>query len=313
MRRRNDSNPRLDGKVVVITGSNIGIGKETAVALASMGATVVLACRNQQKAAAAVVEVRERCGNDDVHVVTLDLADLATVRACADEIRSSWERLDVLVNNAGGMWSQRSTTAHGFEQTLGVNHLGHFYLTNLLLDRLIASKPARIVNVASVAHHLPVRGMRWDDLQTERWYTSMRAYSQSKLANVLFTRALSRRLDPQQVTANAVHPGPVRSGFGMDGDMKGVLGVGNRIFRLFEISARRGARTPIYLASDPSLDGKTGGYWARRRPSRMSRAARNDAEADRLWNESERLLASVGFAVTPTVPNRSRQETIARG
>jgi NAD(P)-dependent dehydrogenase (short-subunit alcohol dehydrogenase family) len=172
----------------------------------------------------------------------LDLADLATVRACAHEIRSSWERLDVLVNNAGGMWSQRSTTAHGFEQTLGVNHLGHFYLTNLLLDRLIASTPARIVNVASVAHHLPVRGMRWNDLQTERRYTAMRAYSQSKLANVLFTQALARRLDPQQVTANAVHPGPVRSGFGMDGDMKGVLGRGQP--DLSPVRDQRAARRP---------------------------------------------------------------------
>jgi NAD(P)-dependent dehydrogenase (short-subunit alcohol dehydrogenase family) len=303
----------MDGKVVVITGSNTGIGKETAVALAGMGATAVLACRNQEKAAAAAVEVKERSGNDDVHVLMLDLADLATVRDCAATVKASWDRLDVLINNAGGMWTKRSTTAQGFEQTFGVNHLGHFYLTSLLLDHLIGSAPSRIINVSSVAHRLPVRGMRWNDLQTERLYTGMRAYSRSKLANVLFTRALARRLDPQHVTANALHPGPVRSGFGLDGDMTGVLGVGNRIFRLFEISARRGARTSIYLASDPSVAGKTGGYWVRRRPGHMSRAARNEAAADRLWDESEQLLASVGYPVESSVTNRSRPETRARG
>jgi NAD(P)-dependent dehydrogenase (short-subunit alcohol dehydrogenase family) len=251
----------------------------------------------RQGPAAAADEVRQRSGNEDVHVVKLDLADLASVRACAEAIDTGWSRLDVLINNAGGMWTQRGTTAQGFEQTFGVNHLGHFYLTTLVLDRLKASAPARIINVASVAHHATWRGMRWDDLQTNRRYTAMRAYSQSKLANVLFTRALARRLDPELVTANAVHPGAVRSGFGMDGDMKGFLGFGNKIFRLFEISAKRGARTSIYLASDPSLARVTGGYWVHGGPGHMSRAARDDASADRLWDESERLLASVGFPV----------------
>jgi NAD(P)-dependent dehydrogenase (short-subunit alcohol dehydrogenase family) len=291
----------MDGKVVVITGSNVGIGKETAVALSSMGATVVLVCRNQEKAIVAAAEVKARSGSENVHVVRLDLADLASVRACAEEISKVWPRLDVLINNAGGMWTKRRMTAQGFEQTFGVNHLGHFYLTTLLLDRLKASAPARIINVASVGHHVRMRGMRWHDLQTKRGYTAMRAYSQSKLANVLFTRGLARRLEPQQVTANALHPGAVRSGFGMDGDMKGLLGFGNKIFRLFEISAKRGARTSIHLASEPSLDGVTGGYWVRRRPGHMSRAARDDAAADRLWDESERLLASVGFPVDPSV------------
>jgi NAD(P)-dependent dehydrogenase (short-subunit alcohol dehydrogenase family) len=300
MTRSAHTEPELDGKVVVITGSNIGIGKETAVGLASMGATVVLACRNRDKATAAAAEVRDRSGNEDVHVVRLDLADLASVRACAEEISESWARVDVLINNAGGMWTERSTTAQGFEQTFGVNHLGHFYLTTLLLDRLKASAPARIVNVASAGHHAAWRGMRWDDLQCERRYTAMRAYTPSKLANVLFTRGLARRLDPKHVTANALHPGTVRSGFGMDGDMKGFMAVGSRIVRPLLISSVRGARTSIYLASDPSVEGKTGGYWVRRRPGRMSRAARDDASVDRLWEESERLLASVGFPVEPT-------------
>jgi NAD(P)-dependent dehydrogenase (short-subunit alcohol dehydrogenase family) len=285
----------MNGKVAVITGSNIGIGLETAVGLAAKGATTVLACRNQEKAAAAAAEVKRRSGNDDVHVVPLDLGDLATVRACASIIEQSWPRLDVLVNNAGGIWTERQTTAQGFEQTFGVNHLGHFYLTNLLLPRLVASAPARIINVTSVGHHYALGGMNWADLQLEHGYRAMGAYSQSKLANILFTRALARRLDPTQVSANAVHPGPVRSGFGMDGDMKGIVGLGNKVVRLFEISAKAGARTSIFVASDPSLEGKTGGYWVRRHPGHMSRAARDDTSAERLWDESERLLKSAGF------------------
>jgi len=285
----------MNGKVAVITGSNIGIGLETAVGLAAKGATTVLACRNQEKAASAAAEVKRRSGNDNVRLVPLDLADLATVRACAATIEESFPRLDVLVNNAGGIWTERQTTAQGFEQTFGVNHLGHFYLTNLLLPRLVASAPARIVNLTSVGHHYAFGGMNWADLQLEHGYRAMGAYSQSKLANILFTRALARRLDAAQVTANAVHPGPVRSGFGMDGDMKGIVGLGNKVVRLFEISAKAGAKTSIFVASDPSLEARTGGYWVRRRPGHMSRAARDDTSAERLWDESERLVKSAGF------------------
>jgi NAD(P)-dependent dehydrogenase (short-subunit alcohol dehydrogenase family) len=285
----------LNGKVVVITGSNIGIGKETAVGLASRGATTVLACRNREKATAAADEVRGRSGSDDVHVVSLDLADLASVRACATAVLESWDRLDVLINNAGGIWTERLMTAQGYEQTFGVNHLGHFYLTNLLLDRVRASAPARVINLSSVGHHYAVGGIRWDDLQGERRYSAMGAYSQSKLANILFTRALARRLDPTQVTAHAVHPGPVRSGFGLDGDMKGIVGLGNRLIRPFEISSAAGAKTSIFVATDPSVEARTGAYWVRRRPGHMSRAARDDRAADRLWDESEKLVRSAGF------------------
>jgi NAD(P)-dependent dehydrogenase (short-subunit alcohol dehydrogenase family) len=282
-------------KVVVITGSNAGIGKETAVSLAAMGATTVLACRNSEKASAAAREVKDRSGNDSVHVVEVDLADLASVQSAAKTIQQSWERLDVLINNAGGIWTERCTTAQGFEQTFGVNHLGHFYLTLLLLDRLVASAPSRIVNVASFAHHFALGGMRWDDLQTERGYQAMRAYSQSKLANILFTRQLASLVDRSLVTANAAHPGPVRSRFGMDGDMTGISGLGNRLVRPFEISSAAGAKTSVFLAADPSVATKTGGYWARRRPGHMSRAASNDAAPARLWGESERMLSAAGF------------------
>jgi NAD(P)-dependent dehydrogenase (short-subunit alcohol dehydrogenase family) len=289
----------MQGKVVVITGSNDGIGKETAVGVAAQGATTVLACRNQNKADAAAVEVRQRTGNDDVEVVALDLADLASVRAAAGEILARWGRLDVLINNAGGIWTERQETAQGFEQTFGVNHLGHFLLTGLLLARITASAPSRIINLTSVGHHAAWRGMRFEDLQSEKGYAAMDAYGRSKLANILFTRELAARVKGTGVTVNAVHPGPVRSGFGMDGDMGGLMGLGNRLIRPFEISPSAGAKTSVYLATSPEVEGETGRYWVRRKPGHMSRQARSDAEAQRLWSESERLLGSAGFTAGP--------------
>jgi NAD(P)-dependent dehydrogenase (short-subunit alcohol dehydrogenase family) len=287
----------LRGKVVVVTGSNVGVGLETAVGVAALEATTVLACRNEAKAAAAAAEVTRRTWNDDVHVVPLDLADLGSVRTAADQILTRWDRLDVLVNNAGGTWSHRLLTAQGFEQTFGVNHLGHFYLTNLLLDRLRASAPSRIVSVTSVGHHAARRGMRFDDLQSEGGYDGFEAYCRSKLANLLFTRELARRLQGSAVTANAVHPGGVRSSFGMDGDLAGVSAWGIRLVRPFEISPRRGARTSLFLATSPEVAAKTGMYWVRSKPGHMSRAARDEDAAARLWDESEKLCASAGFAL----------------
>jgi NAD(P)-dependent dehydrogenase (short-subunit alcohol dehydrogenase family) len=287
----------MQGKVVVVTGSNVGIGLETAVGVAEQGATTILACRNQAKAEAAATDVTQRTRNDDVHIVALDLADLASVRKAADEITTRWSRLDVLVNNAGGTWSHRQGTAQGVEYTFGVNHLGPFYLTNLLLDRLRADTPARVVNLTSVGHHAAFGGMRFDDLQSEKRYEAMDAYCRSKLANVLFTRQLAKRLDGSGVTANAVHPGPVRSGFGMDGDLTGFMGFGMRLVRPFEISPRRGAKTSIYVATSPAVADKTGLYWVRSKPGHMSRHAKDDVAADRLWDESERLVALAGFAL----------------
>ena len=287
----------MKGKVVVVTGSNVGIGLETAVGVAALEATTVLACRNRAKAEAAAKEVTQRTWNDDVHVVDLDLADLVSVRAAADDVLARWGRLDVLVNNAGGTWSQHQLTAQGFEYTFGVNHLGPFFLTNLLLDRLRASSPARIVNVTSVGHHFARHGMRFDDLQSEHGYDGMDAYCRSKLANVLFTRELAKRLEGTGVTANAVHPGPVRSGFGMDGDLTGFMGFGLKLVRPFEISPKRGAKTSIYVATSPDVAGKTGMYWVRSKPGHMSRAARDDGTASRLWEESEKLLTSAGYAI----------------
>jgi NAD(P)-dependent dehydrogenase (short-subunit alcohol dehydrogenase family) len=289
----------MQGKVVVVTGSNTGIGKETAAGLADMGATTVLACRNVAKAGEAQAEIKERTGNDDVHVVALDLSDFASVHRAADEVLDRWERLDVLVNNAGGIWTERQETKQGFEQTFGVNHLGPFLFTELLLDRLKASAPSRIVNLTSVGHHMAMRGMRFDNLQSTRRYAAMEAYGRSKLANILFTRELAKRLEGTGVTVNACHPGPVRSGFGMDGDMKGIMGLGNRMIRPFEISAASGAKTSIYLAASSDVEGKTGGYYVRCKPGHMSKKAQSDDEARRLWEVSEQLIAEADTAAAP--------------
>lgn len=297
-----DGAPPMAGRVAVVTGANVGIGLETAVGLAARGATTVLACRNQAKAEAAAGQVRDRAGTDDVHVVALDLADLASVRRCADELLARFDRLDVLVNNAGGVWSPRSETAQGFETTFGVNYLGPFALTCWLVDRLRASAPSRVVTVASVAHWFAFRGMRFDDLQADHGYVAYEVYGRSKLANILFTRELARRLAGTGVTANAVHPGSVRSGFAMDGDLGGLSGLGTRLFRPFSITPQSGARTSIHVATAPQLADVTGGYFAHSRPARLAPWARSDADAARLWDESRQLVEKAGFPLPDVGP-----------
>ena len=249
----------MQGKVVVITGANTGVGLETAVGVAAQGATTVLACRNQAKAEAAAKEVIGRTWNDDVHIVPLDLADLASVRKAADDILTRWDRLDVLDNNAGGTWTQRQETAQGLEYTMGVCHLAHFYLTRLLLDRLTVSAPSRVINVTSVGHHAAFKGMRFDDLQSEKGYDGMEVYCRAKLANVLFTRELARRTAGTGLTANTAHPGSVRSRFGMDGDTSGKGAFGFRAIRPIQISPRhRGqdVRLPGHLTRRGDAHGR---------------------------------------------------------
>jgi NAD(P)-dependent dehydrogenase (short-subunit alcohol dehydrogenase family) len=285
--------PDLTGQVIAITGANAGIGKETAVGLARMRATVVMTARDPERGSAALAEVRERTGSDRVELLALDLADLASVRACATELLVRYDRLDVLVDNAGLVMSKRTETANGFETTFGVNHLGHFELTNLLLERLRASAPSRVIVLASDAHKFAFGGLKFDDLQTHRHYRGFLAYSRSKLANVLFTRELARRMNGTGVTVNAVHPGYVDSRFGKDGDTRldSLMGIGAK---LFAISPEEGARTSIYLASSPDVEGATGTYWYKCTPAKMSKAARDDAAARRLWDESEALIAATG-------------------
>jgi NAD(P)-dependent dehydrogenase (short-subunit alcohol dehydrogenase family) len=286
--------------VRVITGANTGIGLETAKAFAASPGTIVMACRNTAKGEAAAQAVRAIAPHADVQVLKLDLADLSSVRDAADEIVSRWDRLDVLVNNAGGMQSERRTTAQGFEMTFGVNHLAHFYLTNRVLGRLKYSAPSRIVNVASTAHKFASKGMQWGDLQSTKVFKPFKVYGYSKLANILFTRELAHRLVGTGVTATCCHPGSVKSEFGHDGEMGGVLGWLNTspIGGIGRISSVKGAETQVYLATSPEVATATGGYYIRKKLKATSKHGADDVAAKKLWDLSAQLCADAAFPIT---------------
>ena len=277
-------------KTVVITGGNSGIGLETAVGVARMGANIVITARDPEKGKQAVEDIKERGASNAVDLVVFDLASLTSVRTGAAELLDRCPRIDVLVNNAGLVLTSRSETEDGFETTFAVNHLGPFLLTHLLLDRIKASAPARIVNVASTAHKGARKGMNFDDLQATKGYSGMRVYSASKLANILFTVELARRLDGTGVTTNSLHPGTVRTGYGRDGAAAGLLGLGIKIGARFFLSPTQGAATSIYLASSPEVGNVTGEYFVKCKARTPSKAARDTAAARRLWDESETLV-----------------------
>jgi NAD(P)-dependent dehydrogenase (short-subunit alcohol dehydrogenase family) len=281
--------PDLSGQVAIVTGANTGIGKATALALARARATVVLTARDEQRGEKALTDIRRDSGNDDVHVMALDHASFASVRDFAEQFRGRYSHLDVLVNNAGVMLSDRQTTGDGNETTLQVNHLGPFLLTRLLRDPLAAAHGARVVNVSSDMHTRARKGIDFDDLQLTRHFNSSYAYARTKLANILFTRELARRWADAGIDTNAVHPGFVRSGFGQDGDMRGIQGFALGLLRPFAISPEQGASTSVYVASAPELAGVTGGFFARCAPAQPSRAAQDDTAAARLWAVSEEL------------------------
>ena len=280
-------------KVALITGGNTGIGLEAAVGLAEQGDRVIITSRNRDRGRAAVARIRDRVDGADVDVMDLDLASFASIRRFAGELLDRVDRLDVLPNNAGLTLSKRSVTEDGFETTFGVNHLGHFLLTNLLLERLEATPGARVVNVSSQGHKFARGGLDFDDLQTEHGYLGFQVYCRSKLANIYFTRELARRLAGSDVTANALHPGFVRSEFARGGDTGRLGSLGIRIAAPFAISPKKGARTSIYLASSPDVADVSGLYFYKCRPAAVSKVAADDDAARRLWEVSEQLVASV--------------------
>lgn len=280
----------MHGKVVLLTGGNSGIGLAAARDLAAMGASVVITARDGRKGATALEVVRRAVPGATVDLLDLDLASFESIRGAAARFRATYDRLDVLVNNAGGLLSQRQRTREGFEMTFGVNHLGHFLVTDLLLDRLRDSAPARIVNVSSVGHRFGSISFT-DPMYEQRRYNPAEAYNQSKLANILFTKELARRLAGTGVTANCLHPGAVRTGFGSVDDTAGFERAVMVIARPFLISARRGARTIVFLASSPEVEGVSGEYFVRCRVRTPSAAARDPESARRLWELSERLVA----------------------
>lgn len=278
----------MRGKTVLVTGANSGIGFETAAGLAELGAHVILGVRDPWKGETAAEAIRARIDDASIEVVVGDMAHLASVRSFAERLVATHDRLDVLVNNAGLVTDRRSVTDDGFETQFQVNHLGPFLLTNLLLDLLRASAPSRIVNVSSIAHTQGV--LDFDDLQSERAYAGMRVYGTTKLCNVLFTRELARRLEGTGVTANALHPGVVRTNWSGGGDVKGVLALGFRLARFAFLSPAKGARTSIYLASSPEVERETGGYYVRCRKINPSTSAQDDDTARRLWDVSAELV-----------------------
>jgi NAD(P)-dependent dehydrogenase (short-subunit alcohol dehydrogenase family) len=267
----------MQGRVVIVTGANTGIGKETARALARMGATVVLACRDVAKGEAARLDIAQTTRRDDIAVMTLDLGDFASIRAFARDFRERYGRLDVLVNNAGLHTRKRTTTKDGFESTFGVNHIGTALLTMELLDLSKKSAPSRIVVVSSDLHY---RGkVDWSDLQSERHrYNGIAAYNQSKLANVLFTKALARRLAGTGVTVNALHPGVVATEL-----TRAYPGPLVALWQLFLLTPAQGAECTVHVASAPGLAQVTGEYFEKSRIKPASGDARDPNAQEKLW------------------------------
>ena len=284
-------NSGMGGKVVLITGGTSGIGKAAATALAGMGATVVITGRNEERGKRALQEIREESGNDGVELILADLTVQDEVRRLAEELRERHNQLDVLVNNAGLVLSERTETPDGIETQLAINHLAPFLLTNLLLDLLEKSAPSRIVTVSSDAH-------RWakidlDDLQSRKRYRGMQVYGKTKLANIMFTYELAERLEGTGVTANCMHPGGVNTNFG--NNQGGPMNLLFRLFKPFMRSPEQGADTLIYLASSPEVEGMTGKYLADRKVKAASDAAYDETTRKRLWEASEELT---GLKVT---------------
>ena len=275
----------MHGKICVVTGATSGIGLITAQALARQGATLIVVARNPERGAATVSRIQQETGNSAVELMVADLSEQAQVRQLASEIQQRFARLDVLVNNAGALFARRQLSADGLEMTFALNHLAYFLLTNLLLNPLQAGGSARIVNVSSEAH----RRARLDfsDLQGQHRYTGWRAYSRSKLANVLFTYELARRLAGTGIVTNALHPGFVATNFGRNN--RSVTAVLFRILQLAAISPEEGAQTIIYLASSPAVKGVTGEYFVKQQAIRSSQVSYDSAAAERLWQVSAEL------------------------
>ena len=280
------------GKLVLITGATSGIGEAAATELAAWGASIVAVVRNRRRGEETLVQIRATTGNEQLELLVGDLAAQADVRRVAQEFKERHDRLDVLINNAGGVFGSRRVTSDGLELTFALDHLAYFLLTNELLDVLKASTPSRIVSTSSDAS--TQGSIELDDLQLERGYKPFRAYSNAKLANILFTFELARRLAGSGVTANCVHPGFVRSGFGSG--LGGPMRLGTKAAQLFARRPEKGAETIVYLASSPAVASVTGKYFFDKQPKTPPAAAVDVALARRLWAMSEQLTGVGGPA-----------------
>lgn len=277
----------LQGKIALVTGATNGIGKVTALELAKLGAHVVIVGRNAAKTQATVDEIKAASGSVEIEMIVGDLSLMSEVRRVAEAFKATHDRLDMLINNAGSLFQTREETSEGLEQTFALNHMSYFLLTNLLLDVLKASGAARIVSVASEAEL--AGSVNFNDLQSKSGYSmgGFRAYGTSKLMNIMFTYELSKRLAGTKVTANVLHPGTVRTGFGSGSNslLSAVFG----LLRNFFLTPEQGADTSIYLASSPEVEGITGKYWTKRKQIKSIAASYNEADQRRLWEVSAAL------------------------
>jgi retinol dehydrogenase-14 len=274
----------MKDKTVLITGGTSGIGRAAANELARLGATVVFTYRNKAKGEETLKEIRKSTGNDQVYMLEVDLASFDSVRRLADAFRKDFKQLDVLINNAGGYFGYRRTTAEGYEYTFGVNHLSHFLLTNLLKDLLVESN-SRIINVSSAAQ--APGHIHFDDLMLEKKFAGFRAYAQAKLANIIFSYELDRRWGNTGITANAVHPGAVGTNFGYDA--RPVFKFLIKLGKPFLKTPRQGADTVIYLASSAEVEGISGKYFAKRKQLKSNTESYDQQGWTRLWEVSEEL------------------------
>lgn len=296
------TNNNMLGKIVMITGANSGIGKETAKVLARKGARIIMICRNKERGETALKNLKEETNSDKIELILADLADPEGIQNAVALFKEKYDKLDVLINNAGLVLSKRKVTALGYEKTFAVNHLGHFLLTNLLLDILIKSAPSRIINVSSGVHYSA--NINFDDINLSSRYRGYRAYANSKLANLLFTYELARKLEGTGVTVNALHPGFVRSNFGRRGRK-----LYQRIFfdvaRSFAKSVEKGAKTSIYLASSPEVKDVTGKYFVNSKPKKSSHTSYDREAQKKLWQLSINTFKDM----TIFLPSIAQQKT----
>jgi NAD(P)-dependent dehydrogenase (short-subunit alcohol dehydrogenase family) len=293
----------MQGKVCVVTGANSGIGKATTLGLAHMGATVVMVCRDQTRGEEAQNEIKMISGNETIDLILADLTSQESIRQLAENIQQHYQQLHVLINNAGVVNLTRRETSDGFETMFAVNYLAPFLLTNLLLEKLKASAPARIINVSSDSHQAGY--IKMDDLQSVKQYKFMRSYGQSKLALVLFTYELARRLQGTGVTANCLHPGFVATNIGQNGVGSIGRGITKLIFSILGISPEEGAKTSIYLASSPEIEGVTGKYFTKSIPVRSAPISYDETLQRQLWEETAQLvnLQDAGTQFIAPTPN----------
>lgn len=279
----------MDGKTIVITGGNAGIGKATAISLAKKGAEVLITARSESKAKTAVEEIKSASGSDKVSYVIVDLISQQSVRKAAEEIKAKCPKIDVLINNAGCYLSELALSPEGHEGQFATNHLGHFLLTNLLIETIKAAGKARIINLSSIAHN-STRELNLDDLNYEQEeYGGWKSYSRSKFCNILFTKELAKRLEGTGITVNAVHPGGVRTEIA-EKDANWYTKLGWILFKPFMITVEQGAATSIHLASSPNVEGISGHYWVRSKQEWSNRPSQDEANWKALWKKSEELV-----------------------